>query len=306
MIISALNPNANILCPHIQFHPSSDRDSYMSISGNRVIFSSRGMRRSGGSNLKLREQIQKFTESSAYRLQRYLREAKAKLDIFVTLTYPESHAPTGKEAKRHLKLLFQRMHRLYANQRMSYSACWFMEFQENGTIHFHILQNKYIPKKMLAAIWADIVSIKDDTARRNHLKSSTRVEKFLSGRKGAGRYAAKYAKKQLQKEKPDDIDWIGCYWGKVGDVSVCALTVQGDVFVQKYMKKRHNAVEMAHKVEKWSVDGSIKVIDGELFSKGIDFQVWILDGLLAFDAIKRWLIEVLGDDLVYVYHGWQK
>lgn len=292
--------------PNTSFYPSVDRDSSITISGNRVIFSSRRMRRSGGSNLKLREQIEKFTKSSAYRLQRYLREAKAKLDIFVTLTYPESHAPTGKEAKRHLKLFFQRMHRLYANQRRSYSACWFMEFQENGTIHFHILQNKYIPKKMLAAIWADIVSIKDDTARRKHLKSSTRVEKFLSGRKGAGRYAAKYAKKQLQKEKPDEIGWIGSYWGKVGDVSVCAHTVDGDIFAQKCMKSESDVLNLAAKLVYWRKNEQIKVCEGGIFSRGVEYECWIFDNPLCFGVIKKWLLGIFGEEIEYVYLGWEK
>ena len=171
--------------------------------------------------LRGRGNVGEFSASSACRMRRYLRNAMAEYSVMVTLTYPARHGFDGTRAKRDLKVMLQRMRR-YIGADREYGTFWFFEFQERGSVHFHLFTTHRFPKEWIANSWYEIVGSEDD----RHLRAGTRIEKIKSGRKGICAYAAKYAAKQTQKIVPEDFGWTGRFWGAVGrrgDVSAAVL-----------------------------------------------------------------------------------
>ena len=161
--------------------------------------------------LRGRGNIGEFSPSSACRMRRYLRNAMAQYSIMVTLTYPGGFGFDGAKAKRDLKVMLQRMRRFQGNDR-EYGTFWFFEFQERGSVHFHLFTTHRFPKEWISRAWFDIVGSEDE----RHLHAGTRIEKIKSGKKGICAYAAKYAAKQTQKIVPAEFGWTGRFWGAVG------------------------------------------------------------------------------------------
>jgi hypothetical protein len=93
-----------------------------------------------------------------------------------------------------------------------YSTFWFMEFQERGSIHFHLFSTSFIHFRDLSRRWYEICGTED----KRHLASGTNVQAIRSGKQGISRYAAKYAAKSSQKVVPDHFGWVGRFWGVSG------------------------------------------------------------------------------------------
>ena len=175
-----------------------------------------------------RKEVRDFSASSACRMRKFLRESVAKYDVMVTLTYPGQYGFDPERAKRDLKVFMQRLRRRCFRSDSS-SAFWFMEFQDRGSIHFHIFTNFYVPKEWLALNWYEVCGTED----KRHLRAGTRVEAIRSGRHGISAYATKYASKQQQKLVPEGISSPGRYWGVCGD----RRTVSADTFVSLAAKR---------------------------------------------------------------------
>lgn len=157
-----------------------------------------------------RTDIVQFSASSATRLRRYLRSSVAEYKNLITLTYPYGFGVNGIESKQHLRVFMQWLKRRAAND--SFSALWFMEFQERGAIHYHIFTTHDCPKQAIALEWYKTCGTED----KRHLAAGTRIERIRSGRHGAAAYATKYAAKQQQKVVPKDFGWSGRFWGVSG------------------------------------------------------------------------------------------
>lgn len=183
----------------------------ISLQGHLLIISNRvdvGGRIAGG--FSDRKQVQAFSESSATRMRRYLRSASSEYTHFITLTYPHGCGYDGVVCKEHLRRFMQQLKRKSVG--VSWSAFWFMEFQERGSIHFHIFTTEFFGKTWVAETWYRICGTEDD----RHLHAGTRIELFKSGRHGVCSYATKYAAKQTQKEIPESFGWAGRFWGVSG------------------------------------------------------------------------------------------
>ena len=174
-----------------------------------------------------RTDVRMFSESSACRMRRYLRECIPEYSKFITLTYPAGHGYEGGKAKRDLKVFMQRLRRYVGSSGhdgvSDFSAFWFMEFQRRGAIHFHIFTNRYVFKQWLSNTWYEIVGSED----QRHRMAGTNVQAFKSGRHGISAYAAKYAAKQVQKLVPEKFGWTGRFWGVCGD----RRTMVADTFI---------------------------------------------------------------------------
>jgi len=145
-----------------------------------------------------RSVVKSLSGRSRTRLRRYLQNTKHQYPVMVTLTYGPVHPQSGKVAKLHLK----RFRQLLINHHLApESACWFLEFQERGAPHFHILLTGFIPYQAVAWLW--------HWSSGAPMETSTNVKKLTK----PVQYAVKYAKKATQKEVPDQFKDVGSFWG---------------------------------------------------------------------------------------------
>jgi len=131
------------------------------------------------------------------------------LRVLLTLTYPGEFPTDGRLVKSH----WANMRRWLAHRGVA--GAWFMEFQERGAPHYHVFLTGEVPKEEVAAAWYRIVGSGDE----RHLRAGTRIE-ALRELHAAGAYAAKYLKKQEQKEVPECFQNVGRFWGLFGGLSV--------------------------------------------------------------------------------------
>ena len=154
------------------------------------------MRGSGGR----RGPVVGFSEASRRRARFVLRNAHARWQALVTLTYPSAF-PDGVQAKRHLNAFLTLLRKRYPG--LAYF--WVLEHQRRGAPHFHLLLSVRVPKRWLSQAWAQIVRSGDS----RHVRAGTRVEAPRSQR-GARRYLLKY----LTKGQTAHLQgWTGRYWG---------------------------------------------------------------------------------------------
>lgn len=135
--------------------------------------------------------ITTFTRQSRVRLLRKMARLEPTRVVFVTLTYPARY-PDAMTAKGHLRALFERIRRRYAQS----SAIWRLEYQERGAPHFHILffDLPYLPFALLRQWWSEIIRAYVDASLPR-----VRIEKIRS-KQGAMYYAAKYCAKMATTE----------------------------------------------------------------------------------------------------------
>ena len=162
-----------------------------------------------------RGDITAFSEASQRRMRWYLESCLADYKVFITLTYPEGLVTDGRTAKEHLRKFMQECRR-YAQRHgygmFSWSMFWAMEFQKNGSFHFHILSNAGYPKQWVADTWYRIVGSQDP----RHRAAGTRIEGIHSGLRGMQAYLSKYFAKMRSKVIPEAVKHAGRFWGVCG------------------------------------------------------------------------------------------
>lgn len=119
-----------------------------------------------------------------------------------TLTYPDTYPLDGREVKAHFRAFVERLRR--TNWFEKHSFVWFLEFQERGAPHFHLLLTGWLSKGFVSLAWAEVTG--------GNPASCSRVEALRSP-ESAGAYARKYALKSLQKSVPDAFKNVGRFWG---------------------------------------------------------------------------------------------
>lgn len=182
---------------------------------------------------KKRTEIKSFSHGTSNRMARYLRECEADYRYMHTLTYPSVYPTDGREVKYHLRRYCQELTRISKRLgRKGTSIFWFIEFQKRGAPHFHILTTDFYSYRRCAMLWYLIVGTND----LKHLKAGVRVEKIKKGKKGMITYARKYARKQEQKEVPENYQNVGRFYGVYGlKKCVAAATT----FYNDSLKKEH-------------------------------------------------------------------
>lgn len=103
-----------------------------------------------------RRKVRKITSTWIRSIMLYRAEVKRKYDpgraypVFVTLTLPSKQQHTDAEINR--KILQPFLIRLKRDYEIE-NYFWRAEAQENGNVHYHILVDRYIPKRYLQLTW---------------------------------------------------------------------------------------------------------------------------------------------------------
>lgn len=152
--------------------------------------------------------------------------------IMVTLTYPGEMPTCGREVKRHLNVFMTALRR----KRENLDYLWWMEFQDRGAVHFHILlTTPYLCMKWVANRWYEIVNSKE----RNHLNAGTEVKRLKSAKK-ARHYVVSYMHKAKQKIAPIWFEHMGRWYGtsrRVIPKMVRTIQVLGYEDAKHYLQK---------------------------------------------------------------------
>lgn len=144
---------------------------------------------------------------------------------------------------------------------MPSSVCWFLEFQDRGAPHFHLLCTGYMPHQAVATAWVRA------TGGLADLNAATNV---VGVQEGHGAYALKaYGPKVKQKVVPDGFTHVGRFWGVwgVSDMKPVVATT----------------VDVADAV----VDLRYKVASDSLRRRGYDVYDMPFNGLIAFPGGKK-------------------
>lgn len=183
----------------------------MEVYKNDVVIKRQGLNKSP--NIPVRGKVTEFSDASRKRLAFVASNTGVSLRTMVTLTYPAEYPSDGKTVKGHLRAFLTWLQ----GRTGGCEYLWFLEFQERGAPHFHILTDWPLPSDRnnrvlwYAAIgqkWFEIVASKDF----KHRMAGTRTEALRSPEGGA-RYAVKYAQKMRQKKVPEEYRDVGRFWG---------------------------------------------------------------------------------------------
>lgn len=173
-----------------------------------------------------RGKVKKLTWESMRRLAFVANNTAADFRSMFTLTYhPEVAPKDGQISKKHLNSFLQSL------RRRDVLYLWFMEFQQNDSVHYHILTTQEVDSDSLAskavidkarstresARWAAIVGgsegdFSESSPLGKMIRACVRVEPVRTT-DGAARYATKYAYKEAQKEVPEGFQNCGRFWG---------------------------------------------------------------------------------------------
>jgi hypothetical protein len=166
-----------------------------------------------------RKALTHLSHKSLLALCHKLRNCGVKFRSLLTLTYPERFTNDGRIVKRHLDRFIKCFRRKYG----SGSYAWFLEFQDRGAPHFHMLttvEGVEVDREWLGRVWSRIVD-GGEKCRRVH--AHVKQWEVIKKEDGAVRYVAKYAKKQKQKEVPMSYQNVGRFWGTSPDVKAAPL-----------------------------------------------------------------------------------
>jgi len=230
-----------------------------------------------------RASVDFFSDQSAARMRRYLREAKAEYTTMLTLTYPLQFDVSGPAAKNHLRRFIQECKRYYERHTGhldGWGMFWFMEFTDAGQIHFHLFSTARIPYQWVAQTWFGITN----TGIFEHLGAGTRIEAFRNKNGGFQSYAAKYANKQSQKVVPDGFVECGRFWGIAGEKGRVAAVLLVDKTDVLNSRQQQSIAALYRRIKGDLHQGHSKSLD-EFKKFGVLVYVypisWSMDLLLA-------------------------
>lgn len=189
--------------PGLQDNSRLDAIERLEIYHNDVVIVRKGV----AQNMEkpARGNIGEFSENARKRLAFIASNSPVTFVTMITLTYPAVFPTDGKVSKSHLAAMIKRLRRAIPG----IEYLWFMEFQQRGAVHYHILTDtpaRQIGRKWLSRSWYEIVGSED----KKHLAAGTRLEAL---RIPGGRYAIKYAQKMRQKTVPLGYRNCGRFFG---------------------------------------------------------------------------------------------
>lgn len=152
--------------------------------------------------------------------------SSVEFNSMMTLTYPNRYPLLGAEVKKHL----------HTFNTMFFRECpseyfWFLEFQNRGAPHYHVLSQisdiEDADRSTMADCWVRSIGLHKDSAymgvwgreraieyKKVYLRHMAK-EHYDDVREteGAIRYLIKYATKPYQKEVPESYRDVGRFWG---------------------------------------------------------------------------------------------
>jgi len=173
--------------------------------------------------------IMKLSKKSLIRLAFTMQCTAIEFGSMLTLTYPRIYPENGEIVKKDINLVTQKIRRL------DWPYLWFLEFQNRGAPHIHILlQPNVITPRMRAEFglfWTERIATAqwflDRCEPEWYIKEVLKMAKFnchedtfqaIREHDGARKYATKYASKEKQKKVPANYEAVGRFWGASRDV----------------------------------------------------------------------------------------
>ena len=175
-----------------------------------------------------RKAIKTLSRDAAIRMAFEFAKYGNQFRFMHTLTMPPEAVRNGACLKAALNVYLQKLRRAGAGY------AWFLEFQKNGSPHFHLFSTLkvWFSHSELSQYWAGVYGTKcaeepkskkwkkDELSKktlRNMCAASGRLD-TLRAAGGAWKYAVKYAAKAEQKEVPEGFESVGRFWGIGGNV----------------------------------------------------------------------------------------
>lgn len=203
-----------------------------------------------------------MSRSSMTKLIMLAQATPIEFRSMITLTYPSVFPSDGTIVKADLNYILTRMRK----QVKDFSYLWFLEFQNRGAPHIHILTSvDEISPLMRASLligWVSRVYTSEwfigDCPIGDHSKvigdmlkfnAHQRVWELIRSPEGGRRYVTKYAAKSIQKEVPVAYQNVGRFWGASRDCKpeVVETIDVTDEEVRQYLKD-HN-----HPAADWDI-----------------------------------------------------
>ncbi len=177
-----------------------------------------------------RGRVTELTASSRRRMLVYLSTCRSAYTGMVTLTLPSGlNTTNGKEVKERLHEMARFMlSEMTMPAHTEPSVFWALEFQANGSPHFHLLINGWIGKGVVSHRWAQMwtltargssrqsVQLRGEEMMESMMASATQVKGLDEDSTIAG-YIAKYMGKDEQKLVPPGYTDVGRFWGVYGE-----------------------------------------------------------------------------------------
>lgn len=143
--------------------------------------------------------------------------------------------------KKHLNRMLEFLTRKFGPN----ENIWFLEFQQRGAPHIHIMSTisliNEVRRLMVAKKWASIQGLENwpycriEDKKLFHVKQSVidvnshpDAWELIRDRDGAKKYCLKYALKTYQKEVPEWFNDVGRFWGKSRGV-LPGIAVESDI-----------------------------------------------------------------------------
>ena len=149
-----------------------------------------------------RGSIRSFSKASRMRLMRTVaRVKKAKLPIFVTLTYPSNYSDSFSAWKRDLDVFTKRVKRKYPRA----GVLWRLDFQMRGAPHYHLLLwGVPCVREWISRAWYEVVGSGD----LKHLQAGTNTPQIRSYK-----HLSSYVSKRIARVTRENHIHVGRWWG---------------------------------------------------------------------------------------------
>jgi hypothetical protein len=243
--------------------------------------------------------ITELSDKSRRRLSLVARNVEG-LTYLITLTYPDDYraaVPDGRVLKAHMAALRKRL------VRRGIGGLWFVEFQDRGAPHVHILTNGRVAGWLLSEWWYEVVRSGDE----KHLRAGTGIER-LRLKDGAARYASKYASKWEQKLVPAEFQEVGRMWGLFGGVRPHRFEIEGRLrgevaAVHRVVRRLQEARSRARLRSVHPVTGEI--VEGKLRARVRRRMGGGSSGFFRDAGVHGWTSYGVGP-VVELYVGWRR
>ena len=175
---------------------------------------------------RVRGKIVELSAKSRAKMLFVITATGTEFGSMITLTYPLEYPKNGRVAKGHLDDFLRSYKHRYGGQYF-----WFLEFQNRGAPHFHVLVSRSnvfsSDRKWMALRWANVMGINEgrryssilDYREKDLYQQVLRVNthpkawQAIVSEDGARRYVAKYALKTYQKDVPEEYQDVGRFYG---------------------------------------------------------------------------------------------
>jgi len=219
-----------------------------------------------------RGKIMSFSKKSLANLIFTINATDVEFNSMITLTYPKDFPANGASVKEDLRVYLQWVQRRYKTE-----VLWFLEFQQRGAPHFHILTqvNELNPsmrvdagmcwvRRIIEADWFmacfreynngtqmafNYQDYKLEVLKIAKVNLHDTFWELAKSENGMRNYAAKYASKMYQKEVPENYLEVGKFWGKSKGVDLNPFAVSDtcEDDIRKWLE------DSGHKTQDWEV-----------------------------------------------------